>query len=253
MTVVFLAMGLPTTPIRAAIEVAADSGPRVGDVVARGALNGTSSCLFAKTDGMSLGVGEWLALRVGTDCSVTVTDAWEGSLTDGPDRFRAISIDAESGDATLPGSVAVTTATVCKTAQEHFFTYGFAGAAIDKLTHLWSSLTYCYNDSYVWGSSTAGSGCSGTPEPSWVWVVDWCGVTSQRLYQNTSSVWNQWRGDYHCSVPASFPCNLSDPDGYYHSLWDQVKASISGHSTCTHWWSGHIVLGPEADIVAGCV
>ena len=76
--------------------------------------------------------------------------------------------------------------------------------------------------------------------------------SSQSLGESDSSVWSTVRGDFHCSPDASFPCNLSDPDGYHHRLFARVAGYPSGHSGCTHSWDGHIVLGPEVEIVSGC-
>lgn len=233
--------------------VASDEGsalPAVGTVVARGVPNGAGACSFGVTEASTIESGQWEALDVGSDCIVTVQSAWTGTLADGPAEYQAV--DEDLGVPAAP-AVATAAATTCKLAEEFFFTYGYGGAALDKLTRLWSAMNYCYNDTYVWGSNDTGSGCAGQNEPSWNWVVDWCVITAQRFTQSTSSVWSQIRGDYHCTPPSSTPCNLSDPDGYYHSLWDQVTAYPSGHSHCTHWWSGQVVLGPESQIIAGCV
>jgi hypothetical protein len=160
---------------------------------------------------------------------------------------------ADFGDvAPAGGATVLSLTTSCKTVKQHFFTYGFGGAAFDKLTHIWSSMTYCYNGFDVWGTSTTGSACGGTNEVSWAWVNDLCIYSSQSLIESTSSVWSTVRGDFHCSPDASFPCNLSDPDGYHHRLFARVAGYISGHSGCTNWWDGHIVLGPEMEIVSGC-
>ena len=233
----------------------AGEGLHVGDVVARGALAGGAACSFVGTPELEQEPGEWVALTLSADCRATVTALWDGTLRDGPPNLAAIAekIDVDTGAIKADSEPVAAAATVCKTAKELFFTYGGGGAAFDKLTYLWSSLTYCYTDTWVWGTSTSGSGCAGSDHGSWSWVVDWCLIPSQRLTQSTSSVWNQTRGDYHCTPSANFPCNLSNPDGYFHRLWDQVTAYPSGTSRCTHWWDGNVVLGPEAQIISGCV
>ena len=150
------------------------------------------------------------------------------------------------------GPDALAAATVCKTAKQHYFTFGFGGAIFDKLTHVYSSLSYCYNDTYVWGSSTTGSSCNGASELGWAWVVNSCVYVSQSLSQSTNQVWSTVRGNFHCNPPANAPCSLSNPDGYFHRLFAKVTAFQSGHSSCTNWWDGQIVLGPEMEIISGC-
>ncbi|HKB28214.1 MAG TPA: hypothetical protein VKC59_04255 [Candidatus Limnocylindrales bacterium] len=253
-----VATALIVMPLSAPVALSANAGqasaarPIVGAVVARGAKDPDGACFFDGGTAQELEFGRWVILRVSSDCVVTVASTWIGSLSEGPSALTG-PIVADLGDiAPASGAEVVSIATSCKTVKQHFFTYGFGGAAFDKLTHVWSSLTYCYTGFEVWGTSTAGSACAGTNEPSWTWMNDLCIYSSQSLGESDSSVWSTVRGDFHCSPDASFPCNLSDPDGYHHRLFARVAGYPSGHSGCTHSWDGHIVLGPEVEIVSGC-
>jgi hypothetical protein len=223
----------------------------IGDVVARGIPNGTGACSFAGVNAVPLEAGHWLALQVGDDCAVRVSDQWSGSLADGPSRFASLATSIDASDVPAASPPTGDSLTECLTVKQHFFTYGFGGAAFDKLTHVWSSMTYCFNGTKVWGTTTQGSACAGTPEISWSWVVDSCVYASQQLAASTSSVWSTVRGNFHCSPATGLPCSLSN--GYYHRLFDQVTAYPSGRSHCSNWWDGQIVLGPESEIISGCV
>lgn len=226
---------------------------QVGQIVARGARNGENACDFSGSTPTTQSSGGWLVMRVSDDCVVTVTESWKGNLHDGPARFASVDDELPAQESPTSGSGAsIAAATTCKTAKQLFFTYGFGLAALDKLTKVWTSLTYCYNDSYVWGTSTTGSACDGTPPGGWNWVVDQCVVSSQSLSQSQTSVWNERRGNFHCNLPTTFPCYLSTPDGYFHRLWARVTAYDGGSSTCTNRWDGFVVLGPEMQILSGC-
>jgi hypothetical protein len=226
---------------------------RVTQIVARGVRNGENACDFAGSTPTTQNVGSWLAMSISSDCVVTITESWNGSLNEGPPRFASVDDEfAAEENPALESVASLRAATTCKTAKQLFFTYGFGGAALDKLTKVWTSLTYCYNDSYVWGSSTAGSACGGTNPGGWNWVVDQCVISSQSLSQSQTSVWNELRGNFHCNLPTTFPCHLSNPDGYFHRLWARVTAYDGGASTCTNHWDGFVVLGPEMQILSGC-
>lgn len=224
----------------------------VGDVVTYGTYDDWGRCFFKDSPPLTLEEGEWIAVELDADCTARVRDKWTGRLSDGPERADAV-VAAAGGDvvAAVPAVMAAA-ATTCKTAKQHVFSFGLGGAFLDKLTHVWSSLTYCYNDTYVWGSSTSGSACAGQSENAWAWVVDYCVYSSQSLASSTSSVWSTVKGQFRCTPEAQLPCALGG--GYHHHLFDKVKGLQSGHSSCTWWWDGWVVgTGPEAEIISGCV
>jgi len=174
-------------------------------------------------------------------------------LADGPAKFASLANEMAADESLESGTQTTQAlATTCKTIKQLYFTFGGGGAVFDKLTYLWASMRYCYNDSFVWGVNSDGSGCAGANEPGWAWVVDQCVVTSQSFAQSTTKVWYEDRGNYHCNPPAQLPCSLSNPDGYFHRLFAKVTAFDGGSSTCTSHWDGFVVFGPEQQFLSGC-
>lgn len=68
----------------------------------------------------------------------------------------------------------------------------------------------------------------------------------------SSVVWRTGQGDYYCSPTDTFPCSVSNPDGYYHSLYDREDGHVDGTSHCTYWYTGEIVLNVGREILQGC-
>jgi hypothetical protein len=220
-------------------------------IVARGSVDAQGGCSWSGSDQFQSDHGQWVSFHIGQDCVARLGAAWTGGLADGPPAITD-SVVAASGNVVSNAQSATTmSATTCQTGKEYVYTYGGGGPIWDKLTKIWSALTYCYNDSYVWGSSTAGSACAGQPEISWNWVVDACAFSSQYLTTNSTSVWSTLKGTYHCDPVTSFPCSILS--GYHHHLYAKVLGLQSGHSTCTFWWDGSIVFGPNQDVISGCV
>jgi hypothetical protein len=82
-------------------------------------------------------------------------------------------------------------------------------------------------------------------------MVDAC-VRTLYIPGPASIVAREGRGDYHCDPINIFPCNISNPDGYYHSLYDQENGSGNGSSSCVFWYTGVIVSGVSRQILQGC-
>jgi len=137
-----------------------------------------------------------------------------------------------------------------KTSEQHVFMYGYGGTW-DKLTHKYGRLTFSYDGQSAAISSQSGS-CQGSkPLPWYEWVVDQCVLESVN-YGPSGVVWRTGRGDYHCDPSGTFPCSLSDPDGYYHNLYDREDGHSDGTSHCSYWWSGTIAAGVSTEILQGC-
>jgi hypothetical protein len=229
----------------------------VGQIVARGVIDAAGTCAWIGTQGLQTAQGQWMALHVDADCVARIAAKWTGGLSGGPQTVTSgiVAAVGDVGDVGTVGTNAMPSAdaltTTCKTSKEYVYTYGGLGPIWDKLTVIWSALTYCYNDSFVWGTSTAGSACAGTPEAGWNWVVDACAFSDQSLGSNSTKVWSTLKGTYHCDPVANFPCNVLN--GYHHHLYAKVVGFQSGHASCTFWWDGSIVFGPNQDVISGCV
>jgi hypothetical protein len=224
----------------------------VGQTVAIGVTDGRGGCSWTGNERFVSSTGEWVAIQIGSDCIARVGATWTGGLADGPADVVGAALPVDGTVTSTPSQPGSLSATTCKTGKEFVYTYGFGGPINDKMSKVWSALTYCYNDSFVWGTSTAGSACAGQVEPlGWSWVVDACVYSSQYQGQNATQVWSTVKGTYHCDPVTVSPCNILS--GYHHHLFAEIIGVQSGHSTCLYWWDGSIVLGPNRDVISGCV
>ncbi len=234
-----------------------------GDLAVSGRkVNGTQ-CQFEEFAVSTTPLGDgsitWLGLRLDENCNLIVGAKWIGLLEDGPaevvDPLFALLPNATEPAREAPISESNFTSLVsyrqqtCKTSNQYIYMYGLAGSG-DKLTHKWGSLTFCYNGTTATISSHTGS-CNGSQPFSWTWVLDGC-VTTFVVPGPAATVYRAGRGDYHCSPISQFPCNASNPDGYFHNLQDTEYGNSNGSSTCVYSYGGVIVLGVGRDILQGC-
>lgn len=230
----------------------------VGDVLAQG-VAADGGCWFDEVRVMTTAAGDgttrWLEAGADDQCRMVVTAKWQGELSEGPDRITELLLPlllTESPPVPEEGSDddgGVSAAVACRTSEQMVFMYGFGGPS-DKLTRKTGRLTFCYDGVTATSSGQSGS-CQGSSPAYWNWVVDACVLTSQNIGPN-SLVWRNGRGDYHCSSPGTWPCNMSSPDGYYHSLYEEEDGHGDGTSHCLYGWSGNIVDGVNRNILQGC-
>jgi hypothetical protein len=193
---------------------------------------------------------------------VVVSARWEGAFTAGPKdvveplanllavggaRVDEVSAGPDRAPATTsPGSEAVT---ACKTSEQRVYMYGIPGP-LDQLTTKSGRLTFCWNGSQAWATSQSG-GCTGNSYGLWQWVIDGC-WTLQYVPGPAWDAYREGKGSYHCSPPGQPPCWLSNPDGYYHSLFEWEHGYGSGASACLYAYTGLIVNGVGRTILQGC-
>jgi len=237
----------------------------VGDIVAEGVRTKDGTCDFdvikVKTTAPDDGKTRWLGILLDTECRAVVNAKWEGSLETGPQDVvepllgvlpAASEPVPESPQPGLANNDDISTPGVraTKTSEQHVFMYGYGGKW-DKLTHKYGRLTFSYNGQSATIISQYGSCQGSSPFPWYSWDVDGC-YTISVYYGPGSVVWRTGRGDYHCDPAGTFPCNLSNPDGYYHRLYDDEDGYANGTSHCTYWWSGNIASGVSTEILQGC-
>lgn len=238
----------------------------VGDVLANGVRAPADTCDFGPEpvnihiDIAVFGAPRWLAISLDDQCKAVIKGKWEGALEDGPKEivvklmellpYAAFPVPEEP--LSTIGSLSATQpmgTTSCKTSAQNIYMMGYGGGA-DKLTQKNGTLEFCYNGSTATIDSQAG-GCTGSSTLYWDWLVDSCSTTSVE-YGPSSEVYRSGWGDYHCDPPGTFPCNGSNPDGYYHSLSDSEAGFADGSSTCSYGYGGQIVYGVAQNIILGC-
>lgn len=237
----------------------------VGDIVAQGKLNTNGSCDFGSIQVTTPSIGDgtirWLGIVLDTQCQIKVNAKWDGEFNAGPSdvidplyilmgkesepvfettKSYAIKHNEMSYGILTSGS---------KTSEQHIWMYGYGGSW-DALTHKSGKLTFSYNGSTATLTSESGS-CWGSTPASWSWVVDAC-IRDFYAAGPGPTVGRGGRGDYHCSPTNQFPCNLSNPDGYYHSLYDTEYGYSNGTSSCTYTVSGNWVADISQEILQGC-
>lgn len=239
----------------------------VGDVVVMGILNDEEECEFEPFQiharAYESEETEWMGIKVDSNCRMVVSARWSGDLESGPPEVikpllamlpfasEAVSEDDEATfEEYASTDITLLQSTACKTSYQNIYMYGYGGPA-DKLTIKWGELKYCYNGTTVWVDSQRG-GCRGSTLPTWRWVVDRCRTTGVNYGPTTSFVYRSGDGNYHCDPPGVFPCNLSNPDGYYHTLSDGESGYPDGRSYCSYGYGGNIVLGVGQQIIQGC-
>ena len=234
-----------------------------GNIIANGR-KVENGCQFDPMD-MTLikteeGTGEWIIYSVDDMCNIIVDARWSGTIQDAPEPFREMLSEEELQGKRLIAqeddknskfiNTSFTSSSTCETHQNTVRTYGYGGVA-DKLTELTGWIVACRNSSgsFVSGSNN-GSCWAATWTPTWNWTIDGCVKYGFELQSWT--VAGQQRGDYHCTPPNNSPCNLSNPDGYYHSLYLSQRVYSSGNASCTRSASGNYVQGPWGYNLQGC-
>jgi hypothetical protein len=260
----------PAPAARGAGPSAADriwSELAVGDVLGQGERIAPDSCSFSDgpviTTTVPLGEGaRWIATEVGQDCLIRVSALWSGSIEAGPIAVvrplasMLVHSQAEVPETQLPVRVAssadepsAAAGPPCKSSEQKVFMYG-AGGTWDQLTSKSGRLNFCWNGSQAWATSQAG-GCTGSAYGLWSWVIDGCWVTAY-VAGPSAHVYRSGKGSYHCSPAGSPPCWFSNPDGYYHSLFETENGYPNGTSSCSWSYSGLVVSGVSRTILAGC-
>lgn len=236
-----------------------------GDVVITG-VQQNEECRFApfeiNTTVTANGDAQWVGVEINSKCQVVVKARWNGAFEHGPSEvvqplrnllaLKSQSVPETPESLSMAPSLQSTSslATTCKTSYQNVYMYGYGGSA-DRLTTKSGTLNYCYNGSSVWITSQNG-GCSGSTLPTWRWVVDRCRTISTNYGPTSSYVYRNGDGNYHCSPTNVFPCNIPNPDGYYHTLSDGESAYPNGTSYCSYGYGGSIVLGVGRQILQGC-
>jgi len=205
--------------------------------------------------------GEWIIYSVDDACNLVVDARWFGAIQDAPEAFREMitkeELDgkwyvAQRGEHHQIGMIIddINLSLNCETHKNTIRTYGYGGV-VDKLTELTGWIVACRKGSggFISGSSN-GSCWAATWPPTWDWVIDSCVKYGFELQSWT--VAGQQRGDYHCTPPSNFPCNLSNPEGYYHSLYLSQRVYASGTAYCTRSIGGNYVQGPWGYNLQGC-
>jgi len=260
MLVSVVSLAAPTSLDR--IEVSGDA-IQVGDLVVKGMRHRDNTCTLPDfrvgTSSSSNESTEWVAMQITEQCEIVVTARWEGSLTEGPaqviDSLLALMpgllepISEKNQSEVTSHMGALATASGTKTSEQHIYMWGGDGPP-DQLTHKYGKLKFSYNGTSAWINSQSGS-CNGSTPASWSWVVDSC-TTVHVQSGPASTVSRVGNGSYHCSPAGGFPCNLSNPDGFYHTLLDEEDGYANGSSTCYFSFSGIIVIGVSQQILQGC-
>jgi hypothetical protein len=240
---------------------------RIGQALEVGQRLSGGDCYFPTSPHVESSVGpgsapQWLALAINDACVVSVAGRWTGALLDGPpDIVEATArLVATSGDVIQEATIASdadagwappesAASSGCKTSEQHVYMYGYGGPG-DRLTIKTGKLRFCWNGSQAWATSQSGF-CQATGNGYWQWRVDACLLTG---YDDGpgGAVFRSGQGNYHCNPPSQFPCSLSTPDGYYHSILDLERGQSNGTSFCSAGWSGVIVSGVSRTIIQGC-
>lgn len=239
----------------------------VGDIVGQGIRNTDGDCGFGVIEMASTTINDgntrWLGILLNAECQVVVNAKWEGVLDAGPkdviEQLRKLLVAQTSlvyEETELPlaninvnGTPNILLTSGTKTSEQHVWMYGYGGSW-DQLTHKNGKMTFSYTGSTATIISESGT-CQGSSPGTWSWVVDGC---VRDVYEPgpAAVVRRGGRGDYHCSPASSFPCNLSNPDGYYHSLYETEYGYSNGSSVCYLGSGGNIVAGVTNQILQGC-
>lgn len=243
----------------------------VGTILARGAVSpDQEGCIFEDETLLSAEKADrehWYAVAVNESCDLILTNEWIGTLADAPPPIRETIgelVDAvteleeapeivDAPDLRAAGffGIQVLAAETCREHSQRVYTYGGGGPTLDKLTMVTSLAGICTNGSQAAIEYHSRTCTAWNPPGGWTWVTDSC-TTSSINYGPASYVFKIDRGAFHCSPASSLPCNLSTPDGYFHTLYSRIRAWGSGTVICDFWKSGQVVFGPKRDILLGC-
>lgn len=232
----------------------------IGDTALLGQQKEDGSCVFEDAKLVTRvenGETRWIALSFDESCKFVVAATWTGELGDGPsekvdpliDLLESQGVREEDINQPLAAASNESLVQSCKVSFQHVFMYGYGGTW-DQLTHKSGQINFCYNGSTATIDSTF-KNCEGSSIMYWDWLVDGCAVTG--LVSGPASVVRfSSRGSYHCSPVNDPPCDLSNPDGYYHNLTDTEFGYGNGSSACTFGYTGQVAGGVSREIIAGC-
>lgn len=242
----------------------------VGDVLAKGTVGEDGQCQVGDllkdfgmtttvpTDAPSDSPTKWWSVTVDESCQLVVNGKWEGALEDGPSFITEAQSSFQMGqngpEIQAPNyrrgeSDRLSANLSCKTSTHQAHMYGFGGSW-DHLTNVEGNIYWCWDGSDAVIQSESG-GCWGNSFMTWQWVVDSC--PSPILdWGPTSTVRRLKWGDFHCSPSNQFPCNISNPDGYYHRLNNEITGGANGTASCIAWAQGDYVAGVTKTMVQGC-
>lgn len=221
-------------------------------------------CQFEPMD-LTIEKGQWVAYVADEACNLILDSRWSGTIKNAPEHLKkfvdkaepegfevvaqGVSSQNNSAEQGSQGNVMAATVT-CQTHSNVVLTYGGGGLA-DELTKLTGWIEACKDGAGSFVSGSYGGTCwAATWPPSWDWVIDSC--TKYGFELQSWTVAGQERGDYHCGPTNVFPCNVSNPDGYYHSLYLSQRAYSGGSAYCTRSASGSYVFGPWGYNIQGC-
>ena len=231
----------------------------VGNIIAKGKRDTESNCVFDSNLTMYANIRDdnktqWLAVEIDGQCQAIVYAKWNGQLEQGPLQFIS---PREYTTVTVNTPQVVTSAAVSgicghssETNEQYIITYGYPGP-FDELTRHTSRLTYCYDGVNAQTTALSSTCSAATWPPGYDWVVDECKITANNSGPS-GSISGSTKGKFHCDAPTTFPCNLSNPDGYFHTINSTLTGNNNGISNCTWSWSGQVVRGPTRYIVQGC-
>lgn len=238
---------------------------KVGDIVAEGTRSTDGLCNFddfkVSTTAPGDGKTNWVSIKFDKQCRAIIKAKWHGSLEEGPrdviypilNSMPAMAKQVTQEPTSLETNGAGLIATTgTKTSQQRVYTYGYGSPWFDVLTRQIGTITFSYNGSKatITSSSTDYYGADWTNSLGWKWIVD--SKMESKNVGPANIVWMTSRGAYHCNPAGQFPCSISDPDGYYHSLYTDEDGQADGTSHCTFWKTGIVVFGPNRDILQGC-
>jgi hypothetical protein len=255
------------SPEQADIEIDLDTVSvgdvlEVGGVVTSADISNQDRCSFPQNVMMRTAapvddVTKWVILSFNDNCNAIINAKWKGDLTNSPLTLsNELSINAAEIQSTSTSEswsdevVAASPNVSFETNEQYIITYGYPGP-YDELTRHTERMTYTYDGKKAQISALGAYCNAATWPPGYDWVTDRCTITGKNSGPS-STISGSTSGSYHCDSPKSFPCNISNPDGYYHTLNSTIQGNNNGLSTCTFSMSGQIVRGPNRYIVQGC-
>src|ERR1051326_6302543 len=206
----------PAQHARPAVVVDATRA-KVGDLVTTGT-PANAGCNFPEGFGIHM-VGnrthpvQTVALETDSACNLRVK-----SIGSTPEDAAAVTVG--NYQAELPGiptfGLPLSDRTDCPSGgnvvHNYVWMYGYGGPD-DRLTIKEGYLTFNYDGCITWIGDASGN-CH-THES--YWNIDNCYLAKEG--SDPDKAYREGHGDYHCAL-SGFPCNISSPPGYYHTLAD---------------------------------
>ncbi|MBX3015396.1 MAG: hypothetical protein KF832_28005 [Caldilineaceae bacterium] len=224
--------------------------------------NNQDQCLFPqnitiRTAAPIDNVTKWASILFNDDCNAIITSKWKDNSTNNQTIFSTgqdnivIKIQPTSADELWSDEIVAASPNISfETNEQYIITYGYPGA-YDELTRHTERMTYTYDGKKAQISALGAYCNAATWPPGYDWVTDRCTIIGKNTGPS-SIVSGSTSSSYHCDSPQAFPCNISNPDGYYHTLNSTIQGNNNGLSTCTFSMSGQIVRGPNRYLIQGC-